>query len=92
LRDLETIEEVRYWLDLAEGLLVDQARAKGATWDAIASRTKRSRETEYRRWRRRIAYEALDPFDKWLHVKTGRLPRPAKEKLRSMLSGPLPGA
>ncbi|MCL2541190.1 MAG: hypothetical protein FWE71_01885 [Nocardioidaceae bacterium] len=88
LRDLDTIAQVRWWLEDAENKLIDQARSRGETWDAIASRTKRSRETEYRRWRRRVAYEQLDPFDRWVDRHTGRLPAPAREQLRAMMSGP----
>lgn len=78
LDHLCSITALRGLLGDAETRMIDAALREGASWSNISGATGRSAEGERRRWRARMAYEQLEPLDRWLHARVGRLPAPAR--------------
>jgi hypothetical protein len=66
LSHLEAVRHAEWLLSNAQALLIDAARAEGASWGEIARARGTTRQAERQAADRRARAAAVDPFDRWL--------------------------
>ena len=63
---LAAVRHAEWLLKNAEALLIEAARAEGASWGDIARARGTTRQAERQAAERRAQAAAVDPFDRWL--------------------------
>jgi hypothetical protein len=84
LQHLETLRHAEWLLRSAQALMIDAARAEGATWADVARARGTTRQAERDAAQRRAAASQVDPFDQWLRAYRERLKRDDQRRAQSV--------